>query len=141
MKPLSIFIFTLPLLTACTPTTNSTEDHEVSRIKLLRSMTYTHRNLLELELNGQNAQEQTRKQLLIHSHCDLMNRDIIKSQKTQRHCQTPTKPSVQACITAFHRCIGNCPDFKQTCQRCERKAALCLKKAEDSQVPLQPSRK
>lgn len=139
MKQLSIIIFTLLFLSACTPATNSTESYEVSRIKLLRSMTYTHRNLLELELNGQDAQEQIHRQLLIHSHCDLMNRDIVKSQKTQHHCQTPTKPSVQACITAFHRCIGSCPDFKQTCQRCEKKATLCLKKADGNQIHQQPN--
>ena len=141
MKLLSILITTTLLLIACTPTTSTTKNHEVSRIKLLRSMTYTHRNLLELELNGETQQEQSRRQLLLHSHCDLIDRKIINSQQTKQHCQRPTDQRIQACIANFHQCIGNCPDFKKTCQRCEKKASLCLKKLNENQLAIQSNSK
>lgn len=96
---------------------------EVSRQHLLHSMFYTHRNLANIAINPQPALE--RKKLLIHSHCDLIDRQLVEGDAS--HCDTRTTQT-NTCIASFHSCIGHCPNFKHDCLPCEQKALSCLSK-------------
>jgi len=102
-----------------------TNPPEVDRSSLIRSMTYTHRHLLEQQLGPQIGEEGS-GQVLLQSHCDLIKRGVVQTEPLPALCDSSISHDAQACIAQFHRCIGACPSYMKDCPVCERKAERCL---------------
>lgn len=126
IKPHTITIIATLLLTSCKqlPTTSTEVEHH----SLLRSMTYTHRHLLEFKLGNAPKQNEDRQHLLVSSHCDLIDRRMVYVANNPPSCPVLTNTE-QACIASFHRCIGIYPTFKKECLSCEAQATQCLDNA------------
>lgn len=123
-----ITLFSILALTACSqnPPTNPPQ---VDRASLIRSMTYTHRHLLEQQF-GPQIEEQGRGQILLQSHCDLVKRSVVQTAPLPAVCEPSVPLDAQACIARFHRCVGACGTFMRDCPVCERKAARCLEEVD-----------
>ena len=124
IKLLFIFLLSALALTACINQPQPTEN--VDQVSLVRSMTYTHRNLLEVVLGAESEQVEGKRDVLLKSHCDLVDRGVVSASIETVGCHSPVDRSARLCIADFHRCIGVCPSFKQTCRRCEDQAEQCL---------------
>jgi hypothetical protein len=122
-----IALFSILVLTACSqnPPTNPPK---VERFSLIRSMTYTHRHLLEQQL-GAELGKQDSEQILLQSHCDLIKRGVVRTEPLPESCQPLAPQEVQICIAEFHRCIGSCGTFMRDCPPCEKRAERCLGRA------------
>ena len=129
MKIISVLItlFSILALTACSqnPPTNPPE---VDRSSLIRSMSYTHRHLLEQQL-GPQIEEEGSGQVLLQSHCDLIKRGVVQTEPLPALCDPSVPLDAQVCIADFHSCIGACGTFMSDCPVCEPKAARCLDRA------------
>lgn len=129
MKITSVLItlFSILALTACSqnPPTNLPT---VDRPSLIRSMTYTHRHLLEQQL-GPRTEEQGSGPILLQSHCDLIRREVVSSELPPK-CEPKPGLEQQACVAKFHRCIGQCPTFMKECPLCEQKSEQCLEEVD-----------
>ncbi len=123
-----ISLFSMLVLTACSqnPPTNPPQ---VDRASLIRSMTYTHRHLLEQQLGAQTG-EQGSGPILLQSHCDLIKRGVVQTKPLPALCEPSVSLDAQACIARFHRCVGACGTFMRDCPVCERKAARCLEEVD-----------
>jgi len=123
-----ITLFSILALTACNqnPPTNPPE---VDRPSLIRSMTYTHRHLLEQHL-GPQIGEEGGGQILLQSHCDLIRRGVVQTEPLPALCEPSVSLDALACIARFHRCVGACGTFMSDCPVCERKAERCLDKVD-----------
>ena len=100
---------------------------EVDRLSLLRSMTYTQRHLLTLELTEQPSQNSDRKKLLLMNYCDLIDRGVVRMEANPVFCK-PQLPEQQACLAELHRCLGVCETYQSQCFSCEKQAANCMER-------------
>jgi len=125
INPAIFLICFILLFTGCTNQQQSKS--RVDNISLLRSMTYTHRHLLDIELTTNAQEEKVRYDALLQSHCDLIDRDFVNvNHGSPSLCQTLLKENLQQCTTHFHRCVGKCPTYKENCTSCEKKLQSCL---------------
>lgn len=127
IKSLLIVTLTIFLLTACSQFPVHTQ---VDRASLIRSMFYTHRHLLEIELGEQTQANENQRSLLLQSHCDLIRRGIVHADQPPAVCQSPAGDLVRQCVAEFHHCIGSCGTFKSNCPSCEYYADQCLDQAD-----------
>ncbi len=115
----------LLLLSACTHTPTT----EVDRLSLIRSMVYTQRHLLEMELTEQR--EPARYQVLVVSYCDLIDRGVIEISEIPKQCDGNFKGAdhykIRSCAAEFHRCIANCDSRSNRCLACEQNTTACLR--------------
>ena len=114
----------LLLLSGCAHTPNT----EVDRLSLIRSMVYTQRHLLEMELTEQH--DPTRYHTLVMSYCDLIDRGAIEVSQIPKQCDGNFKGAdhykIRLCTAEFHRCIASCETRSTQCRACELQAASCL---------------
>ena len=136
IKPAIFLISFVLFLTGCTNQQQSSS--RVDNISLLRSMTYTHRHLLDIELASSPQEEQIRYESLLQSHCDLIDRDFVNvNNGSPSQCQILAQANTQQCTTRFHRCVGKCPNYKENCTSCETQLQNCLyKNVDDRKVSL-----
>lgn len=118
-----ITLFSILALTACSQNPVSGPP-TLDRLSEVRSMTYTHRHLLEQQL-GPQLGDISSGGVLMQSHCDLIRRGVVDSELPAQ-CESEPSLEQQACMAKFHRCVGVCPTFLKDCPVCERKAELCL---------------
>ena len=118
------FLFIALIITSCKQLPD-TSTH-VDLPSQIRSMMYTHRNLLELKLDSTSLKSEQRHQLLMTSHCDLIDRRMIYAKNKPEFCQVVINAYSRKCIAAFHRCINACPMFLRHCPTCENQAIRCL---------------
>lgn len=125
IKPAIFLISFVLLLTGCTSQQQS--NSRVDNISLLRSMTYTHRHLLDIELASSPQEEKVRYDSLLQSHCDLIDRNFVNvNNGSPDQCQILAQANTQQCTTRFHRCVGSCPSYKDNCTSCEEQLQSCL---------------
>ena len=135
IKPVPIFLFIALGITSCKQLPNASV--HVDLPSQIRSMMYTHRNLLEFQFGSASLKSEQRHQLLIRSYCDLIDRHTVYAKHKPALCQVVIGLDRQKCIAAFHRCINTCPTFKLRCPTCETQAMHCLKEANlDREVTL-----
>lgn len=125
-----ITLFSILALTACSQNPVSGLP-EIDRLSKIRSMTYTHRHLLEQHLSPQLG-DLSSGDVLMQSHCDLIRRGVVDSGLPSQ-CEPEPSIEQQACVARFHRCVGECPTFLKDCPVCERKALKCLNKEEKTE--------
>lgn len=134
-----IFIFLVIGLNACANQGHAKRFHlNIDRPELIISMSYTHRQLLDILLNSPSSEQSEkdplltqRRALFIASHCDLIHRDIVYASIDYPVCHS-FKRINRFCISDFHHCIATCPSFKRDCPPCEQKAMQCLAKSDNN---------
>ena len=111
----------------------------LDRHSLFISMSYTHRQLIDILLNPlahdltkkappfslQQGQIIKRRALFLTSHCDLIRRKIVNASVDYPACQGVSREN-RFCIIDFHQCIARCPSYNRDCPPCEQKAIQCL---------------
>ena len=124
IKLRSVFLFIALMITSCKQLPDTSP--YVDLPSQIRSMMYTHRNLLELKLDSTSLKSEQRHQLLMISHCDLIDRRMVYAKNKPNFCQAALNVDSLNCIAAFHHCINACPLFMRHCPTCETQVIRCL---------------
>ena len=119
-----VFLFIALITTSCKQLPDTSP--YVDLPSQIRSMMYTHRNLLELKLDSTSLKSEQRHQILMTSHCDLIDRRMVYAKNKPEFCQVAINVDSRKCIAAFHLCIKACPMFLRHCPTCENQAIRCL---------------
>lgn len=109
----------LTFLSSC----SHTQTTDVDQLSLVRSMVYTQRNLLGMELT--KNREPTRYEPLVASYCDLIDRGAISIDTLPNQCDFKDI-NIKFCSAEFHRCISTCDMRSEYCKACEDQASMCL---------------
>lgn len=129
-------LFSILVLTACSQNPISGPP-EIDRLSKIRSITYTHRHLLEQQL-GSQVGDINSGGVLMQSYCDLIRRGVVDSELPPQ-CEPGPNLEQQTCMARFHRCVGVCPIFLKDCPVCEFKAERCLEDAGKVDSGLRPN--
>ena len=100
-----------------------TQTTDVDQLSLVRSMVYTQRHLLEMELT--ENRELARYEPLVASYCDLIDRGAISVSMLPTQCDF-IDTNTKFCSATFHRCISACNMRSGLCKTCEAQASMCL---------------
>jgi hypothetical protein len=123
-KLLTAVLLLLSILSGCS--TTPSEGYRVVDVRSqIRSMVYTQRELLALELANDVAASNERYTSLLRSYCDLYNREFIPTNSPPQ-CDAPESRDTRGCIASFHACVGLCDIKTGQCTSCEGILVSCL---------------